>query len=138
MEVNAAANREPAAFARLLIRSALLGASVPVTQGEFWEVKVVQVVAALVLCLILLGLEKAILWPFRKRISVKPLYRAAYRGAALYGLLILATSADVAGALGATIGGALAALLLFKLEEWIMKLFVNKIAASGARLKPNV
>ena len=131
METNTTAHREPAAVARLLVRSALLGALVPVMQGEFWQVKAVQVIAALVLCLVLLGLEKVILWPFRKRPSAKPLYLAAYRGAALYGLLILGTSGDWAQTLGAAIGGALAGLLLFKLEKGIVKLLAKRSSAGS-------
>jgi len=115
-------NPEPFAFGRLLVRSALLGLVVPVTQGEFWHVKVVQVGAALVLCLVLYGLEKAVLFPFRKSLSIRPLYLAAYRGAILYSLLIFATSGDWVQALGGGIGGALFAILLFWLEHQIIKL----------------
>jgi hypothetical protein len=131
MEPDISNDREPAAFGRLLVRSALLGALVPVTQGEFWTVKIVQVGAALVVCLVLYGLEKAILWPFRRRVRVKPLHFAAYRGALLYGLLIFATSGDWARALGAAIGGALVALLLFKLEEGIMRSLVKRSGAAS-------
>ena len=66
MDTSTMGQREPAAFGRLLVRSALLGALVPVTRGEFWEVKIIQIIAALVVCLVLYGLEKAILWPFLK------------------------------------------------------------------------
>ena len=132
METSTNSHREPAAFGRLLVRSVLLGAFVHVTQGEFWDVKLVQVIFALVLCLVLYGLEKAVLWPFRKRLSIKPLHLAVYRGALLYALLILATSGDWAQALGAGIGGALVALLLFKFEDGIIKLFTKKSGASAA------
>ena len=133
METNTNNHREPAAFGRLLVRSALLGAFVPVTQGEFWDVKLVQVISALVLCLVLYALEKAVLWPFRKRLSVKPLYLAAYRGALLYSVMNVAwlsgNLAKVLGEiLGAGLGGALAALLLFKLEDGIIKLLTKKAA----------
>ncbi len=67
------ADPERLAFPRLLVRSAILGAFVPVTQGDFWDVKAVQVVSALVLCVVLYGLEKAVLYPFRKRMTIKPL-----------------------------------------------------------------
>lgn len=130
MDTNTIGHREPAAFGRLLVRSALLGALVPVTRGEFWEVKIIQIIAALVVCLVLYGLEKAILWPFRNRITLKPLHLAAYRGALLYGLLIFVTSGDWASALGAGIGGALAAMLLFKLEDGIVKLLAKKSTGS--------
>ena len=114
--------REPAALGRLLIRSTLLGSLVPVTQGEFWAVKGIQVLVAVLVCLVLYGFEKAILWPVRKRIKVKPIYSAAYRGALLYAVLIFAKSADVAEALGACIGGALIAMLLFAIENGLIKL----------------
>lgn len=127
---NTVDHQEPAAFGRLLVRSALLGSVVPVTQGEFWDVKIVQVVSALVVCLVLYGLEKAILWPFRKRLSIRPLHLAAYRGALLYALMILPSSGDWAGVLGAGIGGALAAMLLFMLEDGIIKKFVRRNGAS--------
>ena len=131
MDTNTIGHREPAAFVRLLVRSALLGALVPVTRGEFWEVKIIQIIAALVVCLVLYGLEKAILWPFRNRIILKPLHLAAYRGALLlYGLLIFVMSSDWASALGAGIGGALAAMLLFKLEDGIVKLLAKKSTGS--------
>ena len=126
MNVDKVDNREPAALVRLLVRSALLGALVPVARGEFWEVKVVQIVSALVLCLVLYGLEQAIRWPLRNRVAIKPLTTAAYRGASLYGLLIFVTSGDWASALGGGIGGALAAMLLFALEEWVVKLFAKR------------
>ena len=122
MKTNTVDHREPFAFGRLLVRSALLGAFVPVTQGEFWDVIIIQVVSALVVCLVLYGLEKAVLYLFRKRVSIRPLHLAAYRGALLYGLLILGTSGDWARALGAGIGGALFAMLLFWLEHRIIKL----------------
>ena len=133
METNTNNHREPAAFGRLLVRSALLGAFVPVTQGEFWDVKLVQVISALVLCLVLYALEKAVLWPFRKRLSVKPLHLAAYRGAFMYSLMSATwPSGNMASALGAILGaglgGALAALLLFKLEDGIIKLLTKKAA----------
>ncbi|MEK6755210.1 MAG: hypothetical protein AABZ02_03560 [Bacteroidota bacterium] len=115
-------HREPAAFGRLLVRSAILGLLVPITQGDFWEGKAIQVAFALVICLLLYGLEKAVLWPFRKRQSIRPLYSAAYRGALVYSLLILARSGDIAEALGAGIGGALFAMLLFAIENWAIKL----------------
>jgi len=94
------ADPERLAFPRLLVRSAILGALVPVTQGDFWDVKAVQVVSALVLCVVLYGLEKAVLYPFRKRMTIKPLHLAAYRGAVLSGLLIFVFSGDWAAALG--------------------------------------
>lgn len=62
--MNKVDHREPFAMGRLLIRSALLGFFVPVsqsdlwtllgflafgTQGELWDVKAVQVVSALVI-----------------------------------------------------------------------------------------
>ena len=120
--MNTTSHSEQHAFPRLLLRSAILGSVVPVTHGEFWEVKAVQIVAALVLCVVLYGLEKAVLYPFRKRITVKPLHLAAYRGAVLYGLLIFVSSGDGAGALGAALGGALFAMLLFWLESSVIKL----------------
>ena len=126
------AYREPAAISRLLVRSALLGSLVPITQGDFWTGKVVQVVFAVVVCLVLFGLEKAILWSIRKRIAVRPLYSAAYRGALLYSALIFAKSGDIAEALGAGIGGALFAIVLFAIENGIIKLFdKGKSAASS-------
>ena len=135
METNTINHRELFAFGRLLVRSALLGAFVPVTHGEFWDVKIVQVVSALVVCLLLYGLEKAILWPFRKRLSIRPLYLAAYRGAFLYSLMSATwPSGNMASALGAILGaglgGALGAMLLFKFEEGIVKLLVKKSSAS--------
>lgn len=123
------ANRERFAFPRLLVRSALLGAVVPVTQGEFWDVKVVQIASALVLCAVLYGLEKAVLYPFRKRVVIKPLYSAAYRGGLLYGLLSF--SGDLAGALGAAVGGALFAMLLYWLENGLMKVVLRTPSASA-------
>ena len=45
---------EPHAMGRLLFRSALLALMVPVYEGEFWNVKAIQVVLALVLCLLLI------------------------------------------------------------------------------------
>lgn len=111
---------EPVSFGRLLIRSALLGLLVPVTQGEFWDVKVVQVVFALVLCVVLYGLEKAILWPFRERLSIRPIHLATYRGSLLYTLMIFVSSGDWLEALGAGIAGALVAMGLFKLEDKIL------------------
>lgn len=131
MDTNTIDHREPAAFGRLLVRSALLGALVPVTRGEFWEVKIIQIIAALVVCLVLYGLEKAILWPFRNRLTIKPLHLAVYRGALLYALLIFVTSGDWATALGAGIGGALAAMLLFKLEDGIVKLLAKRKSAGS-------
>ena len=74
---------EPAALTRLLIRSALLGLLVPVTHADFWEVKAFYVVTALVGCMLLWCLERVAVWPFRGKLSVKPLHRAGYRGAAL-------------------------------------------------------
>lgn len=136
METNTVDHREPFAFGRLLVRSVILGAFVPVTQGEFWDVKIVQVVSALVVCLVLYGLEKAVLYPFLKGVSIRPLHLAAYRGALLYALLILGTSGDWAQALGAGIGGALAALLLFKLEEGIVKLLAKRTAANPPHEAP--
>ena len=129
-------HHEPVEFGRLLIRSALLGFFVPVRQGDFWDAKFAQIVLALVVCLVLYGLDKAILWPFRKRLSMRPLHLAAYRGALLYALLILGTSGDWARALGAGIGGALAALLLFKLEEGIVKLLAKRTAANPPHEAP--
>lgn len=123
---------ERLAFLRLLVRSAILGLAVPVTQGDFWEVKAVQVAFALVLCLVLYGLEKAVLYPFRKRITIKPLHLAAYRGALLYGLLIFISSGDGARALGAGVGGALFAMLLFWLENGIMRMVYRKPSTEGA------
>ena len=131
METNTVDHREPFAFGRLLVRSVLLGAFVPVTQGEFWDVKIFQFVSALVVCLVLYGLEKAILWPFRKGLIIRPLYLAAYRGALLYALLIFAGSpGDVMGALGAGIAGALVAMGLFKLEDRIINKLVKRTGAS--------
>jgi hypothetical protein len=105
---------------------------VPIAQGDFWTGKVVQVVFAVVVCLVLFGLEKAILWPIRKRIAVRPLYSAAYRGAFLYSALIFAKSGDIAEALGAGIGGALFAIVLFAIENGIIKLIdKSKSAASS-------
>ena len=119
--MNAVDHHEPFAFWRLLIRSSIFGFLVPVREGEFWHVTILQVVSALVICLVLYGLEKTILWPFRKRLSIRPLHSAAYRGALLYALLILAGSpGDVMGALGAAIAGALVAMGLFKLESRII------------------
>ena len=124
-------HREPLAFGRLLVRSALLGLIVPVTQGEFWEVKVIQVVSALVVCLILYGLEKAILWPLRKRLSIRPLHSAAYRGALLYALLTF--DGSPAGALGAGLVSGLIAMGLFKLEDRIINKFVKRNGAGPSR-----
>lgn len=130
MEPNSGNEREPAILGRLLIRSALLGALVPVgTQAAFWSVKLPQSVSGLVLGLVLYGLEKAVLFPFRKRLSIRPLHLAAYRGSLLYSLLIFAESADWAQALGAAIGGALAALLLFEAENRIIRLLAKNSSA---------
>ena len=123
------ANPERFAFPRLLVRSALLGAVVPVTQGEFWEAKVVQIASALVLCIVLYALEKAVLYPFRKRVVIKPFHSAAYRGALLYGLLSF--SGDWAGALGAAVGGALFAMLLYWLENGLIRVVIRTPSASA-------
>lgn len=123
------ANPERFAFPRLLVRSALLGAVVPVTQGEFWDVKLLQVASALVLCVVLYGLERAVLYPFRKRLIIKPLHSAAYRGALLYGLLSF--SGDWAGALGAAVGGALFAILLYWLENGVIRVILRTPSASA-------
>lgn len=121
---------EPFALGRLLIRSAILGSIVPVTQGEFWEVKAVQVVSALVICLVLYGLEKAVLWPFPTKLSIKPIHSAAYRGAVLYGLMTIAEFRDFYMALGACMAGALVAMGLFKLEEQIIRKLVERHGAN--------
>lgn len=136
-ETNTVDHREPFALGRLLVRSVILGAFVPVTQGEFWDVKIVQVVSALVVCLVLYGLEKAVLYQFLKRVSIRPIHLAAYRGALLYALLMLGTSGDWAQALGAGIGGALAALLLFKLEEGIVKLVSKRTTTNPPHEAPS-
>jgi len=116
------ADPERLAFPRLLVRSAILGALVPVTQGDFWDVKAVQVVSALVLCVVLYGLEKAVLYPFRKRMTIKPLHLAAYRGAVLSGLLIFVFSGDWAAALGgAALYGPLFAMLFFWVESGVIR-----------------
>lgn len=130
---NPSADPERLAFPRLLVRSMILGAVVPVTQGEFWDVKAVQIVLALVLCIVLYGVEKAVLYPFRKRMTVKPLHTAAYRGALLYGLLIFGFSGDWAQSLGAGFGGALFAMLLFWLESGAVKLICRTQSPSGLR-----
>ena len=122
---------ERLAFPRLLVRSAILGAAVPVTQGDFWDVKAVQVVSALVLCVVLYGLEKAVLYPSRKRLTIKPLHLAAYRGAILYGLLTFFFSGDATIALGAALGGALFAMLLFALESGIIRAVYRTPSASA-------
>jgi len=119
--MNNAAGSERFAFPRLLVRSMILGSLVPVTQGEFWDVKAVQVVLALVLCMVLYGVEKAVLYPFRKHMTFKPLHSAAYRGAALYGLLIFGVTGDWAQSLGAGLGGAVVAVALFSLENGVLK-----------------
>ena len=123
------ATPERFAFPRLLIRSALLGAVVPVAQGEFWDVKILQIASALVLCVVLYGLEKAVLYPFRKRAIIKPLYSAAYRGALLYGLVSF--SGDWAGALGAAVGGALFAMLLYWLESGLLRVILRRPSADA-------
>ena len=131
--MNTVDHREPVALGRLLARSALLGLFVPVVQGEYWDVKILQVVSALVVSLVLYGLENAILWPFRKRLSIRPLHSAAYRGALLYFLLTFATLGDWAQALGAGIAGALVAMGLFKLEDRIIKKLVKRNDASPSQ-----
>lgn len=125
-------SREPFAFLRLLIRSALLGLLVPVAQGDFWYVKAALAVAALVVCLVLYALEKAFLLLLRNRPNVKPTYRAACRGAVLYSLLTFAMTGDWATALGAAIGGALAAMFLFIVEGGIVRLFATQKDAASA------
>lgn len=127
---NPAAHPERLAFPRLLLRSAILGFLVPVTQGDFWEQKTAQVVFALVICLVLYGLEKALLYPFRNRLTIKSQYAAGYRGGLLYGLMILISSGDWARALGAGLGGALAAMLLFLLENGIMRVIYRTPSAN--------
>jgi purine-cytosine permease-like protein len=128
-ENSTTAHPERFAFPRLLVRSALLGAVVPVTKGEFWEVKVLQIVSAVVLCVDLYCLEKAVRYPFRKRLLIKPLHSAAYRGALLYGLLSF--SGDWAGAMGAAVGGALFAMLLFWLENALLRVMLRTPPASA-------
>jgi len=123
------ANPERFAFPRLLGRSALLGAVVAVTQGEFWDVKVLQIASALVLCVVLYGFEMAVLYPFRTRVIIKPLHSAAYRGALLYGLLSF--SGDWAGALGAVIGGALFAMLLYWVENGVIRVVLRTPSPSA-------
>ena len=76
---------EPHAMGRLLFRSALLALMVPVFEGQFWNVKAIQVVLALVLCLLLYGFEKIICWLSRNRLRTKPISSAAYRGGIVYG-----------------------------------------------------
>jgi len=117
------------AFPRLLVRSALLGAVVPVTQGEFWDVKALQIASALVLCVVLYGLEKVVLYPIRKRVIIKPLHSAAYRGALLYALLSF--SGDWAHALGTAVGGALFAMLLYWLENGLLKMVFRRPSTSA-------
>ena len=127
--ISTTANSERFAFPRLLVRSALLGALVPVTQGEFWDVRVIQIASALLLCVVLYVLEMAVLYPFRKRVVIKPVYSAAYRGALLYGLLSF--SGDWAGALGAVVGGALFAMLLHWLENGLIRVVLRPSSASA-------
>jgi len=131
--MNPAANLERLAFPRLLVRSMILGSVVPVTQGEFWEVKAVQIVLALVLCVVLYGVEKAVLYPFRKHMKIRPLHAAAYRGALLYGLLIFGFTGDWAQSLGAGLGGALFAMLLFWLESGALRLIYRAPSSGGLR-----
>lgn len=131
--MNPAANPERLAFPRLLVRSLILGSVVPVTQGEFWDVKAVQIVLALVLCIVLYGVEKAVLYPFRKHVIIRPLQAAAYRGALLYGLLIFGFTGDWAQSLGAGLGGALIAMLLFWLEGGALKLIYRTPSSSSLR-----
>jgi len=124
-------HQEPYAFARLLVRSALLGAMLPViTQGDYWTAKLIQMISALVVCLILYGVEKAIYWPIRKKVSFKPLHLAIFRGALLIFVLNVVQSGDIAGALGASAMGALIAMLLFKLEN---KLLVKRNGTTSSQ-----
>lgn len=131
--LNPAANPERLAFPRLLVRSVILGSVVPVTQGEFWDLKAVQIVLALVLCIVLYGVEKAVLYPFRKHVTIRPLHAAAYRGALLYGLLIFGFAGDWAQSLGAGLGGALFAMLLFWLESGALRLIYRRPSTSSVR-----
>ena len=133
--MTAADRPEPFAFLRFLVRSAILGAAVPVTQGEFWNVKVIQIASALVLCLVLYGLERLVRNAFQRPLEVRPIRLAAYRGALLYCLLTFSFSGDwlgvLAGALGAAIGGALFAMLLFWLERGIIKVVYRTPTTNG-------
>lgn len=106
---------------RLILRSAIIGATIPVYEGDFDTVKIFQMISAIVLSLILFGLERLFLWAFRIKTSIDPLKQAAFRGGILYGLLKLLTSGDPFKAIGAILGGAVMAYLLFKLEEVIIK-----------------
>lgn len=85
------------------------------------------------ICLVLYGLEKAILWPFRNRLSIKPIHSAAYRGAVLYGLMDAGASGDFYRGLGAGIVAALIAMGLFKAEEGTIRKFVKR---NGERPSP--
>ena len=127
-------NRERAPITRLVFRSALLAAvSDTITHGEYWYALAAQAVAGIVICLVLFALEKAALWPFRKRPrNVKPLYVAAYRGALLLFMMSAVKSGDIALALGASVGGALFAMLLFAIEHWVIKLLSRKASTSAS------
>lgn len=119
METNSTDHREPAALARLVIRSVLLGAVVPVTQ---------EVIPAVLLCLILYGIEKVIVKLFRMQLNMKPLYLAGYRGGLMYALLNFMMWNNYASAVGASIGGGLAAMFLFILEDRIVIFLAKKKA----------
>ena len=118
-------------FPRLLIRAALLGATVPVMhESDFGYVKLIQILAALLLCVVLYGVEMAALYAVRGRISIKPYQSAGYRGGLLGGLLSLLFFGDWVGALGASIPAALIAMLLFGAENSLIKwLFRTPVAS---------
>lgn len=127
-------NQDKPTVIRLVARSALLGAvSSPITQGEYWYDVATQAIAGVVVCLILYGLEKVVLWPVRKRsLNIKPLHSAAYRGALLLFVMSVAKSGDMAQALGASLGGALFAMLLFVIERWVIKQMSRKGGTNAA------
>jgi len=124
MEANTTINHEPAAFSRLIIRSAILGAITPSNEYKY----IYLITIAVMLCLLFYGLEKFSLWALRKNHSITPLYLAAYRGAALYATLhlVLLDLHDLAGAMGAGLGGGVASYFLFKLEDKVIKLVSKK------------
>src|SRR5262245_41812605 len=114
-------HHEPHAIRGLLFQSALLGLMTPVglplSEGVFWSVKAILVVSALVLCLLLYGLENTIHWLSQEMLHNKPSYAAAYRGGILYGLMTFAMHGDVFLTLGAIVGAYFIAMGVFKLEE---------------------
>jgi len=137
--MNKVDHSEPFALNRLLIRSAILGLLVSyrlmfVTQGDFLWAKFNEIVLALMICLVLYGLEKAVLWPFRNRLSIKPIQSAAYRGALLCALMNGGLLGDWAMALGPGIVGALIAAALYKAEEGAIQKFVKRSDETPRRL----